>query len=105
MNTVSGLISSYPGEGGADRITLSSGMNWVIAGSGMDEVNAPSGGFIAMEIGRFSFLDSADPGYFEWRILSSPESSTGGSLFTVDGYLVEETPRTLPFKSGSNLEI
>ena len=93
INAVSDLTSSYPGLGGADQISLSPGVNWVIAGGGADQVDTPAGAFVAMEIGRLSFLNTNSPAYFEWTILSSPESSTGGTLLSIDGYLVEETFR------------
>ena len=77
MNSVTGMASSFPGIGGDDKVSSSGSSDWIIAGSGMDQLVIPYGAFFTLGIGSFTPAFANDVLYYEWIILRSLEDSTG----------------------------
>ena len=101
LNLVTGMTTFYPGFGGSDEISLAGNDHWVIAGIGADQVTAQGASNISMGIGRFGLDTNGVLVYHDWAILTSPQDSQGGALFTVNGYLVEENLKPFSPRSGS----
>ena len=105
INSVTEMVSTFPGVGGNDRIELSGAPHWVIAGSGSDKVITQNAAYIATGTGRLNIGAGGPLAYHDWTLLTSSENSQGGTLITVSGYLVEENLRPLPLQLGTVFEL
>ena len=100
INSVTGMLSSYPGIGGDDEISSNGSSDWIIAGLGSDQVSIPTGAFLSLGIGALSPIFNNLVQYLEWSVLNSVEDSTGGSLIVMNGFNLEENNRPIPNQSG-----
>ena len=100
INSVTGMASSFPGIGGDDKVSSSGSSDWIIAGSGMDQLVIPYGAFFTLGIGSFTPAFANDVLYYEWIILRSLEDSTGGRIISLDGYSLEQRTRLIDHQQG-----